>query len=88
MKKTLLIALIAVFTASPVLAGGNYRVQPHKSKETKECCKKSHDGNSVVKGLVWVVKLPFRVVTATTVGLYELVADQDFDGFRKGYDII
>jgi hypothetical protein len=87
MKKTLLIALVAVFTASPVLAGGNYRVQPHKSKETKECCKKSN-GNSVVKGLVWVVKLPFRVVTATTVGVYELVADQDFDGFRKGYDII
>lgn len=86
MKKAMIIALVAVFTAGPVLAGGNYRVEPHKSKDT--CHKSSCGGCKVLKGLVWVAKLPFRVVTATTVGVYELIADQDFDGFEKGYDLI
>ena len=86
MKKSIIIALLAIFTAGPVLADGSYRSEP-KSKHNcklcngvKNCC--------VVKGLKWIVKLPFRVVTSTGLGLYELVAEQDFDGFVDGYKLI
>ncbi len=88
MKKTIIIALLAIFTAGPVLADGSYRSEP-KSKNGKECKLCSGVKNSgVVKGLKWIVKLPFRVVTATGYGLYELVTDQDFSGFSEGYHVI
>ncbi len=86
MKKSIIIALIAIFTAGPVLADGSYRSEP-KSKKHCKLCKKA-EKCSVVKGLAWVVKLPFRVVTATGYGLYELIADQDLDGFVDGYKLI
>jgi len=89
MKKVLITALIALFAAGPVLADGYY-----KSKPKGDHCKKhsKSDSNCVAcgigKGIVWIVKLPFRLVTATTVGIYELVTDQDFDGFEEGYELI
>ena len=88
MKKSIIIALLAIFTAGPVLADGSYRSSP-KSKSHHDCkmCNKMKNC-TMVKGLKWIVKLPFRVVTATGVGLYELVADQDFDGFVDGYKLI
>lgn len=84
MKKALLIALIAIFTAGPVLAGGSYRSAPVLVEDSDSKCVACGVG----KALVWVVKLPFRVVTSTTVGLYELVTDQDFSGFEEGYYLI
>ena len=91
MKKALIIALIAIFTAvtaSPAMADGVYRVKPHKTSHHSS----SHDTTCVACGigssLVWLVKLPIRLVTSTTVGLYELVTDQDFSGFEEGYYLI
>lgn len=90
MKKTLIIALIAIFSAGPVLADGYYRSAPKKShckskdKKCKKCCVVCKTG----KVLLWVVKLPVRLVTATSVGVYELVTDQDFSGFEEGYTLI
>ena len=85
MKKALIIALLAIFTAGPVLADGSYRAKPSHSHS-------SHDNTCVACGvgeaLVWVIKLPVRIVTSTTVGLYELVTDQDFSGFEEGYYLI
>lgn len=88
MKKSIIIALLAIFTAGPVLADGSYRSSP-KSKSNGECkiCN-SIKGSSIFKAIKWTVKLPFRVVTSTGLGLYELVADQDFDGFVDGYKLI
>lgn len=81
MKKALLIALVTIFTAGPVLADGHYRSEPHHHH--------SHDAEcsacKVGEGLLWIVKLPFRIITSTTVGVYELVTDGDFSGFPEGY---
>lgn len=84
MKKTLIIALIAIFTAGPVLADGTYRSKPKVKSDSDTTCVACGIGH----GLAWIIKLPFRVVTATTVGLYELVTDQDFSGFEEGYYLI
>ena len=90
MKKALIIALLAIFTAAPVLADGVYRTKPtsskssHSSKTSDKTCVACGVGNA----LVWLVKLPVRLVTATSVGLYELVTDQDFSGFEEGYFLI
>ena len=82
MKKALIIVLIAIFTAGPVLADGAYRSKPSSESDTKcVACGIGH-------GLAWIIKLPFRLVTATTVGLYELVTDQDLEGFEDGYYLI
>ncbi|MCE2928352.1 MAG: hypothetical protein LW817_01825 [Candidatus Caenarcaniphilales bacterium] len=88
MKKALLIALVAILTGAPVLADGY-----HKSKPAKKAKEKSDSGKvcatcGLVKALVWTVKLPVRVVTSTGVGLYELVTDGDFTGFKEGYQLI
>jgi hypothetical protein len=82
MKKAILLTLIAIFTAGPVLADGKckYKSEPNSHGTCVPC--------KVGTGLVWLVKLPFRVVTATTVGLYELVTDQDLSGFEEGYNLI
>lgn len=89
MKKALIIALLAIFTAGPVLADGVYRTKPgshsHKSHYTSD---KKCVACGIGSGLVWLVKLPVRLVTATSVGLYELVTDQDFSGFEEGYYLI
>ena len=87
MKKALIIALLAIFTAGPVLADGVYRSKPshsHKSQYSDKKCVACGVGNA----LVWLVKLPVRLVTSTSVGLYELVTDQDFSGFEEGYYLI
>lgn len=87
MKKALIIALLAIFTAAPVLADGVNRTKPtssHSSKTSDKTCVACGVGNA----LVWLVKLPVRLVTATSVGLYELVTDQDFSGFEEGYFLI
>lgn len=83
MKRTLIIALLVAATAGPVLAGGLYRTSPD-GKKCKSC---AHDCK-LMKGLTWVIKLPFRLVAATGYGLYEIVVEQDLDGFEKGYNKI
>lgn len=91
MKKALIIALLAIFSVvtSPVLADGVYRSKPSHSHTSH---KSSSDTTCVACGigeaLVWIVKLPVRLVTSTSVGLYELVTDQDFSGFEEGYYLI
>ncbi len=82
MKKTLLIAIIALLAAGPAFADGSHKKSP-KSNSESDCgpCK-------LIRGIGWVIKLPIRVVTSTTVGLYDLVTDQTFDGFVDGYKII
>lgn len=82
MKKAILLALIAIFTAGPVLADGKckYKSEPKSGHECSTC--------KVGDALVWLIKLPVRIVTATSVGLYELVTDQDFSGFEEGYELI
>lgn len=85
MKKSIFILLLASFLASPVLADGYYRGKPescHKGK--KECCVKKN----MTKALKFIVKLPFRLVSSTAVGVYGIIARQDFDGFEDGYDVI
>ena len=87
MKKALIIALLAIFTAGPVLADGVYRSKPshsHSSHSSDTTCVACGIGEA----LVWIVKLPVRIVTSTSVGLYELVTDQDFSGFEEGYYLI
>jgi hypothetical protein len=90
MKKALIIALLAIFTAGPVLADGVYRTKPTHSHTSHK--KVSSDKTCVACGvgsaLVWLVKLPVRLITSTSVGLYELVTDQDFSGFEEGYYLI
>ena len=95
MKKALIIALLAIFTAtisSPAIAGGVYKSKPKHSHESHYKSVSSSDKTCVACGigsaLVWLVKLPVRLVTSTSVGLYELVTDQDFSGFEEGYFLI
>ncbi len=83
MKKALLIALVTIFTAGPVLADGSYRSEPHHSHNSASC-----EACKIGDGLLWIVKLPFRIVTSTTVGVYELVTDGDFSGFKEGYEVL
>lgn len=86
MKKAIVTALIAIFTAGPVLADGKckYKSEPKSTAHGSGTCVPCKVGG----GLVWLVKLPFRLVTATTVGLYEIVTDQDMSGFEEGYNLI
>lgn len=91
MKKALIIALLALFTAGPVLADGVYRTRPTTHSKTthyKSTSDKTCVACGVGNALVWLVKLPVRLVTSTSVGLYELVTDQDFSGFEEGYYLI
>ena len=88
MKKALIIALLAIFTAGPVLADGVYRSKPSHSSSSNYSSDKTCVACGVGDALVWLVKLPVRLVTSTSVGLYELVTDQDFSGFEEGYYLI
>ena len=61
----------------------------HKSKpKAKTSSDKKCAACGIGHGLALVIKLPFRLVTATSVGLYELVTDKDFSGFEEGYYLI
>ena len=83
MKRILMIALLVLATASsPVLAGGFFRTSP--DGDTCDSCGK--DGCKVMKGIGWVIKLPFRLIAATGYGLYDMVAHQELDGFEEGYE--
>lgn len=94
MKKQFTVLAFVLFIASPVLAGGNYRSNPESKFDAakKDSCKSSKDGScvscGVAKALGFVIKLPFRLVSATAVGLFELVEDQDLHGFKMGYNAI
>lgn len=87
MKKILVVALLAIFAAGPVLADGAHRSEPgskdschHHNCKLKDC--------AIVKGIVWTFKLPFRLVTSTGYGVYDLITEQEFDGFADGYRLI
>lgn len=90
MKKALFIALLAIFTyaAGPALADGVYRTKPSSHSHYKSDSDSTCVACGIGEALVWIVKLPFRLVTSTSVGLYELVTDQDFSGFEEGYYLI
>jgi hypothetical protein len=85
MKKALFIALVTVFAASPVWADGHHRKKPGCKHE--ECCVKKACKNTC-KVLHFVVKLPFRLVASTAAGVYGVLSDFDFDGFKDGYNVI
>lgn len=90
MKRTLVIALISLFSFAPAFAGAYYKSKPcpvEHTCEKKECCMKKCC-KSAGEGLLWVVKLPFRVLASASAGVYGLLADQDFDGFEDGYNVI
>ena len=83
MKKTLISALVILLAAGPAFADGSGRKSP-KCCHKKQCCVKKA-GGLLVDGLEFVVKLPFRLVTATAEGLYDLTVHQDLGGFEDGY---
>lgn len=81
MKKVILAVLIALVSlGSPVLAGGSYRSAPHNHGDGL--------GHELGHGLEFLVKLPFRLVTSTLVGVTGIIADQDLNGFEEGYEMI
>ncbi len=85
MKKTLISALVILLAAGPAFADGSGRKSPKcKSCHKKQCCIKKA-GGKIVDGLEFIVKLPFRLVTATAEGLYDLTVHQDLGGFEDGY---
>lgn len=88
MKKQFIVLMLSLFISGPVLAGGNYRSNPETTKKSCSVKDKNCKACALTKGLVFVVKLPFRLVASTAVGLYDLVADQTFQGFVDGYKSI
>lgn len=87
MKKLLFMALAAILMTSPVMADGHHKSKPKAGCKTSSK-KKSCSSCKISKVLLWTVKLPVRVVTATGVGIYDLVLDQNLKGFKKGYNLI
>ena len=82
MKRTLVAILVALITFSaPAYAGGFYRKAPQSHSHH------DHD-HDVADGLAFLVKLPFRLVTSTTLGLAGIVVNQDLEGFERGYELI
>ncbi len=89
MKKTLISALVVLLAAGPALADGKGRHSPkHKSCCKKDGCVIKKAGGALVDGLEFIVKLPFRLVTSTAEGLYDLTIHQNLDGFADGYNRI
>lgn len=87
MKKLVSSLVVLGFVATPAFAGGDYRSEPEVSYSGKQHC------DSCVASHLWdatkfILKLPFRVVTATGKGTYDLIVDQDFSGFEEGYELI
>jgi hypothetical protein len=90
MKKTILIALISLFSIAPAFAGAYYKSEPKYSNSKtceRECCM-DKPLKCTGKGILWLVKLPFRIVTSAIVGVHDLIVDQDLEGFEDGYNVI
>ncbi len=88
MKKTLISALVILLAAGPAFADGSCRKSPKCKSCHKDGCVIKKAGNLLLDGLEFVVKLPFRLVTSTAEGLYDLTIHQDLDGFVDGYNRI
>lgn len=80
MKKTLLVTALALLlsAASPAFAGGYWKASSNGDNV----------GDDLADGIVWLVKLPFRVVTTAVGGVHGIIADQDLEGFEEGYNWI
>lgn len=87
MKRTIVALLVALIAFSaPAYAGGYFRKGPkHHHSGHHSVRNVTHDASH---GLAFLLKLPVRVVTSTTVGLAGIVADQNMDGFERGYNLI
>ncbi|MCH2228498.1 MAG: hypothetical protein MK033_12050 [Candidatus Caenarcaniphilales bacterium] len=88
MKKLVSSLVILGFVSTPAFAGGDYRSAPSEVCTYKQDCKACDVGNWLWDGTKFILKLPFRIVTSTGKGVYDLVVDQDFSGFQEGYEII
>lgn len=82
MKKLLIVALVTAFASAPAMADGWYRSKPCK----KENCMVRKTGHVIGDTLEFVFKLPFRLVSSTAEGVYDLAVDQSFKGFADGYN--
>lgn len=83
MKKIALVLALLLTASAPALAGGHYK--KHRKGDT---CKVKEAGSAAVDGTLWLLKLPFRVVSSTLVGTTGLLVDQDLEGFEDGYNLI
>lgn len=83
MKKLISSLVVLAFVSTPAFADGVHKSKPacKKGEGCKVCSK-------LWKATKFTLKLPFRIVTSTGKGLYDLVVDQDFSGFEEGYDLI
>ena len=90
MKKLVSSLVILGFVATPAFAGGDYRIEPEVSyvRSHDTDCKACKVGSGLWDATKFVLKLPFRVVTSTGKGVYDLIVDQDFTGFEEGYELI
>ena len=87
MKKLVSSLVVLGFVATPAFAGGDYRSEPSVSYNDKNCSS-CEAGNHLWDATKFVLKLPFRIVTSTGKGVYDLIVDQDFSGFEEGYELI
>lgn len=86
MKKLISSLVVLGFVATPAFAGGDYRSEPAVSYSGGQHCDSC--AGSLWGATKFILKLPFRLVTATGKGTYDLIVDQDFSGFEEGYELI
>ena len=85
MKKLISSLVVLGFVSTPAFADGVYKSKP-TCKNNK--CKTCNFGCGLWKATKFTLKLPFRIITSTGKGIYDLVVDQDFSGFEEGYELI
>ena len=81
MKKLVCSIVALAFLATPAFADGYYKSNPDSYKSYDCDC-------GLWGGVKFLLKLPFRLVTSTGKGLYDIVVDQDLSGFEEGYNLI
>jgi hypothetical protein len=57
-------------------------------ENTSNCATCDDDSNWFWDATKFVAKLPFRIVTSATKGIFDILADQDLSGFEEGYEFI
>lgn len=82
MKKLISSLVVLGFVSTPAFADGVHKSKPACKKDKCNVC------SGLWKATKFTLKLPFRIVTSTGKGIYDLVVDQDFSGFEEGYDLI
>lgn len=94
MKKIVLVLALVIFASSPAFAGGYYRSAPNNApvvsaNDSYAFDEGSNSGvDSFADGIAFILKLPFRLVTSTTTGVYGIGAYGNLEGFTDGYNVI